>query len=136
MPAKKSAKNQKSPSWPQLLLAQRRFAEAREWQPFHTPKNLAMALSVEAAELVECFQWLTPEQSARLDAGARRAVEHEMADVMLYLLRLADVLDIDLPDAARRKMVINARKYPVASSRGSAKRPARRKAAGRRTARV
>jgi|LNFM01.1.fsa_nt_gb NTP pyrophosphatase (non-canonical NTP hydrolase) len=129
-------KPQKSPSWPQLLRAQRRFAEAREWQPFHTPKNLAMALSVEAAELVECFQWLTPEQSARLDARARRAVEHEMADVMLYLLRLSDVLGVDLPLAARRKMAINARKYPVSRSRGTAKRPSRRKAAGRGTTRV
>lgn len=119
MPAKKP----KSPSWPQLLLAQRRFAEAREWQPFHTPKNLAMALSVEAAELVECFQWLTAEQSATLDARDRLAVEHEMADVMLYLLRLADVLDVDLPQAAQRKMAINARKYPVSRSRGTAKRP-------------
>lgn len=136
MPAKKSPKGRTSPSWPQLLLAQRRFAEAREWQPFHTPKNLAMALSVEAAELVECFQWLTPEQSAKLDTHARRAVEHEMADVMLYLLRLADVLGVDLPQAAQRKMAINARKYPVSRSRGMAKKPAGAGTSGRRTARV
>ncbi len=104
----------------------RRFAEAREWQQFHTPKNLAMALSVEAAELVECFQWLTPEQSADLKAGDRRAVEEEAADVLLYLLRLTDVLDIDLLQAARRKMTLNARKYPVSLSRGSARKYSRR----------
>lgn len=119
MPARKNP-----PSWSQLLLAQRRFAEARDWQQFHTPKNLAMALSVEAAELVECFQWLTPEQSARLGARERLAVEQEMADVLLYLLRLSDVLGIDLPQAARRKMAVNARKYPVTLARGSARRAA------------
>jgi dCTP diphosphatase len=122
----------KTPTWSQLLQAQRRFAEARDWQVFHTPKNLAMALSVEAAELVECFQWLTPEQSAALGPRERRAVEQEMADVLLYLLRLADVLGVDLPQAAQRKMALNARKYPVALARGSA----RRAAALRRRARV
>lgn len=104
----------------------RRFADARDWQQFHTPKNLAMALSVEAAELLECFQWLTPEQSARLAAGDRRAVEEEVADVLLYLLRLSDVLDIDLLQAAQRKMALNARKYPVSVSRGSARKYSRR----------
>ena len=103
----------------------RRFAEAREWQQFHTPKNLAMALSVEAAELVECFQWLTPEQSARLKGRDRRAVEEESADVLLYLLRLTDVLDIDLLQAAQRKMKLNARKYPVSRSRGTARKYSR-----------
>lgn len=105
---------------------QRRFAEARDWPQFHTPKNLAMALSVEAAELLECFQWLTPEQSARLNGDDRRAVEEETADVLLYLLRLTDVLDIDLLQAAQRKMTLNARKYPVAVSRGSARKYSRR----------
>lgn len=104
----------------------RRFAAARDWQQFHTPKNLAMALSVEAAELLECFQWLTPEQSARLSAGDRRAVEEEIADVLLYLLRLSDVLGIDPLAAAGRKMKLNARKYPVALSRGSARKYSRR----------
>jgi NTP pyrophosphatase (non-canonical NTP hydrolase) len=104
----------------------RRFADARDWQQFHTPKNLAMALSVEAAELLECFQWLTPDQSARLAAGDRRAVEEEAADVLLYLLRLTDVMDIDLLDAAQRKMTLNARKYPVSLSRGSARKYSRR----------
>jgi dCTP diphosphatase len=102
------------------------FADARDWQQFHTPKNLAMALSVEAAELLECFQWLTPEQSARLGAGEQRAVEEEAADVLLYLLRLADVMGIDLLDAAQRKMTLNARKYPVSLSRGSARKYSRR----------
>ena len=99
----------------------RRFAEAREWQQFHTPKNLAMALSVEAAELVECFQWLTPEQSAALKAGDRRAVEEEAADVLLYLLQVADQCAIDLPGAVANKLRKNAIKHPVpvaAPSRG------------------
>ena len=104
----------------------RRFAAARDWQQFHTPKNLAMALSVESAELLECFQWLTPEQSAKLDAHDRRAVEEEVADVLLYLLRLTDVLDIDPLAAAQRKMKLNARKYPVALSRGSSRKYSRR----------
>lgn len=104
----------------------RRFAVARDWQQFHTPKNLAMALSVEAAELLECFQWLTPEQSAKPAARDRRAIEEEVADVLLYLLRLTDVLGIDPLQAAQRKMRINARKYPVALSRGSARKYSRR----------
>ncbi len=104
----------------------RRFADARDWQQFHTPKNLAMALSVEAAELLECFQWLTPEQSAKLPARDRRAVEDEVADVLLYLLRLTDVLGIDPLQAAQRKIAINARKYPVALARGSARKYSRR----------
>lgn len=104
----------------------RQFAAAREWEQFHTPKNLAMALSVEAAELLECFQWLTPEQSARPGGAERRAIEEEMADVLLYLLRLSDVLGVDLPRAAQRKMAVNARKYPVALARGNARKYSRR----------
>jgi NTP pyrophosphatase (non-canonical NTP hydrolase) len=96
----------------------RRFAGARDWQPFHTPKNLAAALAVEAAELLEHFQWLTPEESARLPRATRAEVAAEIADVLLYLIRLADVLDIDLVPAARRKLRINARKYPVKKARG------------------
>jgi dCTP diphosphatase len=102
--------------------ALRRFAAARDWQQFHTPKNLAMALSVEVAELVEHFQWLTTEQSAQLNARTKRAVGEEIADVLLYLTRLADVLDIDPLAAAERKMKINARKYPVQRSRGSVRK--------------
>ncbi len=100
----------------------RQFAAARDWQQFHTPKNLAMALSVEAAELLEHFQWLTPEQSLRLDADARRAVADELADVLLYLTRLADVLRIDPLAAARRKLRLNAKKYPVAKAKGNARK--------------
>lgn len=118
-----------SPSTPTLAALRRQlrqFAAAREWEQFHTPKNLAMALSVEAAELLECFQWLTPEQSARPGDAERRAIEEEMADVLLYLLRLSDVLGVDLPRAAQRKMAVNARKYPVALARGNARKYSRR----------
>lgn len=103
-----------------LRLCIREFAEAREWQPFHTPKNLVMALSVEAAELLEPFQWLTPEQSCELNAEQREAVRQEIADVLIYLTRLADLLDIDLLEAAADKLVLNARKYPVDKARGNA----------------
>ncbi len=100
----------------------RKFAAARDWQQFHTPKNLAMALSVEAAELLEHFQWLTPEQSLRLGARHKRAVAEELADVLLYLTRLADVLQIDPLTAARRKLRLNAKKYPAAKARGNARK--------------
>lgn len=96
------------------------FAAEREWDVFHTPKNLAMALAGEAGEVIEHFQWLTAEQSASLPPDTREAVAHELADVLLYLVRLADKLDIDLADAARRKMAINAKRYPVERARGSA----------------
>ncbi|ADU38815.1 nucleotide pyrophosphohydrolase [Variovorax paradoxus] len=96
-----------------LVQALRDFAQARAWEPYHSPKNLASALSVEAAELLEHFQWLTEAQSRSLDPAKRAEVGAEMADVFLYLLQLADKLDIDLIDAARRKMIVNARKYPV-----------------------
>ena len=102
--------------------ALRHFAAAREWEQFHTPKNLAMALSVEVAELVEHFQWLTAEQSVRLDAKTKQAVGEEIADVVLYLTRLADILGIEPITAAQRKMRINARKYPVRSARGNARK--------------
>lgn len=97
----------------QLTQALRAFAQARNWEPFHSPKNLASALSVEAAELLEHFQWLTETQSRSLDADKRAEVGAEMADVFLYLLQLADKLGIDLIDAARRKMVVNAQKHPI-----------------------
>lgn len=103
-----------------LRLRIREFAEARAWERYHTPKNLAMALSVEAAELLEPFQWLTPEQSFELGAEQREAVRQEIADVLIYLTRLADLLDIDLLDATADKLAINARKYPVDKARGNA----------------
>jgi dCTP diphosphatase len=92
---------------------QRQFAAERDWEQFHTPKNLAMSVAIEAAEIMEHFQWLTVDQSTRLDAGARQEVAHEIADVLLYLVRLADVLDIDMAAAAREKIGLNALKYPV-----------------------
>ena len=98
----------------------RAFANAREWETYHTPKNLVMALSVEMAELVEPFQWLTPEQSQQLSADQHEAVRQEIADVLIYLTRLADVLGIDLLDAATDKLAINARKYPAELARGNA----------------
>ncbi len=97
----------------------RAFAAERDWEPFHTPKNLAAALICEAAELLEHFQWLGPEESARLAPEQRESVALEMADVLLYLVRLADRLDVDLLDAASRKLVINAQKYPVELARGT-----------------
>jgi len=99
--------------------AVRRFAEERDWHQFHTPKNLASALIVEAAELLEHYQWLTPEQSAALAPAGRDAVAREMADVFIYLLRLAQVQGIDLLAAAEAKLADNARRYPVERSRGS-----------------
>jgi NTP pyrophosphatase (non-canonical NTP hydrolase) len=100
----------------------RDFAAERDWDQFHSPKNLCMALSGEVGELLEHFQWLTPQQSAALPVQTLREVELEMADVLLYLVRLADKLDVDLIDAAERKIDLNAKKYPVELVRGSAKK--------------
>jgi NTP pyrophosphatase (non-canonical NTP hydrolase) len=97
----------------------REFAAQRDWEQFHSPKNLAAALSVEAAEVLEHFQWLTEQESLALPAERRRDIGLELADVLLYLLRLADRLGIDLADAATRKLAINAEKYPVERARGS-----------------
>jgi NTP pyrophosphatase (non-canonical NTP hydrolase) len=93
--------------------AMRTFAAERDWERFHLPKNLAMALIVEAAELVEHFQWLTAEESASLPPQKLDEVGEEIADVLLYLVRMADILGIDPVAAARAKMVKNARKYPA-----------------------
>lgn len=106
----------------QLRDALRAFAAERDWDQFHSPRNLATALSVEAAELLEPFQWLTDEQSRSLPPEARAAVEQELADVLLYLVRLADKLDVDLAAAARAKIARNAEKYPVEKSRGSSRK--------------
>ncbi|MCW8942625.1 MAG: nucleotide pyrophosphohydrolase [Gammaproteobacteria bacterium] len=100
----------------------REFADARDWEQFHSPKNLTMALSVEVAEIVEHFQWLSEAQSNELPEQTLDKVETELADTLLYLVRLADKLDIDLLDAARRKIEINEQKYPVEKSRGNAKK--------------
>jgi NTP pyrophosphatase (non-canonical NTP hydrolase) len=100
----------------------RRFAQARDWDQFHSPKNLAMALIAEAAELVEHFQWLTEAQSAELSAEKKAEVAEELADVLVYLVRIADKLDIDLLAAASAKMARNEAKYPAEHVKGSAKK--------------
>lgn len=102
-----------------LTLALRRFAAVRDWDQFHSPKNLAAALAVEAAELLEHFQWLTEEQSRNLSADKRAAVSHEIADVLLYLLQIADKLEIDVVAAANEKLALNDARYPAEQARGS-----------------
>ena len=104
----------------ELRDAMRQFAAERAWEPFHTPKNLAMALAGEAGEVIEHFQWLTAEQSMALPPATRDEVALELADVLLYLVRLCDVLGVDLADAARRKMRINAERYPIERAHGRA----------------
>jgi len=106
----------------QLRDSLRQFAAERDWDQFHSPKNLAMALAVEAAELLERFQWVTEEDSKRLPPAELALVREEMADVLNYLIRLADKLDVNLLEAAREKIALNAQKYPVDKSRGSAKK--------------
>jgi NTP pyrophosphatase (non-canonical NTP hydrolase) len=98
----------------------RAFVAERDWDQFHSPKNLAMALSVEAAELLEIFQWLTEAESDALSDAQLAAVRDEMADVLVYLLRIADRLDVDLLAAAADKMRRNAEKYPADRARGRA----------------
>ena len=100
----------------------RQFAAERDWDKFHSPKNLATALSVEAAELLEHFQWLSEAESARLPPEKRDLVRDEMADVLIYLVRLADKLDVDLLAAAAKKIEKNAQKYPADKVRGSMKK--------------
>ena len=100
----------------------RRFADERDWNRFHSPKNLASALSVEAAELLERFQWLTEDESRNLPPAELEKVRHEMADVLNYLVRLADKLDVNLLEAAREKIALNAQKYPADKARGTAKK--------------
>jgi len=106
----------------QLKLRLREFAAARDWDQFHSPKNLSMALIAEAAELVEHFQWLTEEQSAHLNAEKLAEVEAELADILVYLIRTADKLNIDLIAAAKKKIAHNEVKYPADKVRGSAKK--------------
>ena len=98
----------------------RKFSAARDWEQFHSPKNLAMALSAEAGELLEVFQWLTEEQSRNLEPKAMAAVGEEIADVLLYLVRLGDQLGVDPVAAAQRKLAENERKYPADKARGNA----------------
>lgn len=95
------------------------FVDERDWQQFHSPKNLAMAMIVEAAELVEHFQWMTEQQSHELAPEKKELVSQEIADTFVYPLRIAEVLEIDIIDAANRKLELNAQKYPAEKARGS-----------------
>jgi len=94
-----------------------RFAEERDWNQFHSPKNLAMAITSEVGELNELFQWLTEEQSNNVD---NNEVRQEIADIFIYLLRLSDKLDIDIEEAVKEKIEINAKKYPIDLAKGNA----------------
>ncbi|AWY00898.1 nucleotide pyrophosphohydrolase [Marinomonas primoryensis] len=105
-----------------LTLAMRQFAEEREWEQFHSPKNLTMALAGETAELLDCFRWLSEEDSYQLNDEQMLAVKDELADVLLFTVRLADKLNIDLFGAAQQKMAKNAQRYPIEKVKGSAKK--------------
>lgn len=100
----------------------RQFAVDREWEQFHAPKNLAMALAVEAGEIMEHFQWMSETQSEKLDAEKLETIGYEVADVFIFTVRLADRMGIDLEDLVERKMKINEQKYPAEKVRGSAKK--------------
>ncbi|WP_229007200.1 nucleotide pyrophosphohydrolase [Methylophilus sp. Leaf408] len=105
-----------------LLTLRRRinaFVEARDWAQFHSPKNLAMAMIVEVAEVVEHFQWMTEQESRQLDADTKEKVGHELADTFVYLMRIAEVCGIDLIAATNAKIDLNAQKYPVEKCKGS-----------------
>ncbi len=108
----------------ELIEKLRAFAKERDWGQFHSPKNLAMALTGEVGELVEIFQWMTEADSRRAAAEPERAqaIAAEMADVLFYLVRMADMLGIDLNEAAKSKLALNARKYPADLSKGSSQK--------------
>jgi NTP pyrophosphatase (non-canonical NTP hydrolase) len=106
----------------ELVIELRKFAEERDWAQFHSPKNLAMALSVEVAEIVEIFQWLTQEESRNLTPEKLEKVQQEIADVMIFLTNLADKLGIDPLAAAKEKIEKNRIKYPVERAKGTAKK--------------
>jgi NTP pyrophosphatase (non-canonical NTP hydrolase) len=107
-----------------LLKLQRKFVKEREWDVFHTPKNLSMALAGEAGELVEIFQWLTPEESFDVMKDPKKAIQirHELADILYYTLRIADRLGVDLEESMINKLKENAKRYPVKLSKGNAKK--------------
>lgn len=104
----------------ELKMTLQQFADERDWDQFHSPKNLAMALSVEAAELLEHFQWLTEAKSKAISPDVLRHVAEEIADIQIYLVRLADKLNVDIDQAVKNKLESNARKYPPDLARGSA----------------
>ncbi|HHJ13432.1 MAG TPA: nucleotide pyrophosphohydrolase [Gammaproteobacteria bacterium] len=108
----------------QLRLRLAEFARARDWEPFHSPKNLSMALIAEAAELIELFQWLSEAESLNPDPERRAAIRLELADILIYLVRVADRLDVDLIAAARDKIALNEKRYPVEKVKGKAGRAA------------
>ena len=105
----------------ELIKRLRKFADERDWEQFHSPKNLSMALAVEAGEILECFQWLTEEQSKNLDPEALIRVKEEIGDVQIYLARLADQLGFSPLEAAEEKLKQNKKKYPVEKAKGKAK---------------
>ena len=105
-----------------LIAAIKTFNRERDWEQYHSPKNLSMALSVEVAELLEVFQWLTEDQSRHLPPAKKQAVEEEIGDVTILLLALADELGVDILAAARKKLERNTQKYPVHKSRGRAEK--------------
>lgn len=106
----------------ELMLALREFAKKRDWEQFHSPKNLSMALSVEAAELLEHFQWTPAEATYKLADAKHKLVSYEIADIFIYLLRLCDQLNIDLMKITKEKMNINEQRYPVSKVKGSSKK--------------
>jgi NTP pyrophosphatase (non-canonical NTP hydrolase) len=99
-----------------------KFASERDWEQFHSPKNLSMALSVEASELVEIFQWLTLEESNFPDQKQLDSIQSEVADIAMYLIRFCDVLKINLEEAIEEKFIENGNKYPIELSKGSSKK--------------
>ncbi len=101
-----------------------KFARERDWEQFHSPKNLSMALAGESGELLEHFQWLTQQQSYELSPAKKEAVAFEMADILIYLIRMSERLDVDLIDAAQRKITINESRYQLEQVRGDARRAA------------
>ena len=100
----------------------RRFVQARDWEQFHSPKNLAMGIAAEAGELLEIFLWLTGDESRALDESQREQLKQEIGDVMIYLTLLADQFDLDPVTCARDKLRLNEQKYPAERVRGSAKK--------------
>ena len=105
-----------------IRLRIRQFAADRDWDQFHSPKNLSMALAAESGELLEQFQWLTEEQSKKLSSEKLHNIKEELADIQIYLIRLADKLNIDIIDVVHKKIEVNEKKYPADKVKGSAKK--------------
>lgn len=108
----------------QIQVRLRAFARERDWEQFHNPKNLSMAIACEAGELLELFQWLSESDSQGIMNDAKKAdrIREELADILIYLIRLSDVLNVELEDAVTRKIDLNAAKYPIATSKGTARK--------------